>query len=293
MNLSKLYRAAALLTTVVAVVGCGADEGDAPVSTAQDTTSDGIDVVRSDAAGSGWDLLVEYETYCADGACADVCTPDCAGLECGGDDGCGSSCGSCAVDQDCVAGACQDPPLSFCAIKCSQPGDCDAGGGGAYSGDNYVCEGGYCEYSGCNTDAECSQTYANDSYGCYAGAGYPIPYCTLKCTQAADCDLGVGGAYAAANYNCDSGYCEYVGCNSDAECEATFNDDKYGCYMGPGFLVAYCSLKCTQAADCDQGTGGAFSADNYLCKGGFCEYTGCTSDAECAESYNNSNYGCN
>jgi len=367
MKRTKLYRAAALLTTVVAAVGCWVGEGDEPVCTAQQTKCDGIDVVRCNAAGSGWDLLTECEAYCTDGACVAVCAPDCTGKQCGddgcgspcgacaagfdcqggacvevgctpdcdgkqcgddgcsgscgacsgistsqagvcvegpctppdcaglecGNDGCGGSCGSCADDQDCVDGACQDSPLSFCAIKCSQPADCDPGGGGAYSADNYVCEGGYCEYSGCNTDAECAQTYASDSHGCYAGAGYPIPYCTLKCTQAADCDLGAGGAYTAANYNCDGGYCEYIGCNSDAECAATFNDDKYGCYMGPGFLVAYCSLKCAQAADCDQGTGGAFSADNYLCEGGFCEYTGCTSDTECAESYNNSNYGCN
>jgi hypothetical protein len=262
--------------------GACIDEGCTPVCSGKQCGDDGCGGSCGDCGGVG---------ACQAGVCvAGPCVPDCTGLVCG-DDGCGGSCGSCADGQECSAGGCEEPPTPVCAILCDQPADCDQGYGAARSADNYSCDDGTCRYTGCNTDAECAESFSNDGYGCFKGA--PIPYCTLTCGQPSDCDQGAGGAYTVANYACTDGYCEYAGCNTDAECAESFNSEQYGCYKGPGWSVAYCSLTCDQPADCDPGVGGAFSADNYECLGGYCEYLGCTSDAECAESFNDSSYGCN
>jgi hypothetical protein len=55
-----------------------------------------------------------------------ACLPDCTGKVCG-DDGCAGSCGSCNVDQWCVAGACVDNPANVYVITAS------AGSGGFIS----------------------------------------------------------------------------------------------------------------------------------------------------------------
>lgn len=50
----------------------------------------------------------------------------------------------------------------FCVEPCSAPGDCGTGQP-AFDADNYACNEGICEYTGCNSDAECQSLGA---YGC-------------------------------------------------------------------------------------------------------------------------------
>ncbi|MBI5547489.1 MAG: hypothetical protein HY901_26705 [Deltaproteobacteria bacterium] len=94
-------------------------------------------------------------TCCASGQVCDAttsqckaCTPDCTGKDCG-DNGCGGSCGTCAVAQRCVANKCAgcDLALMDCLgfeMKC---GDDPATGCvcGTCSSEEY-CSGGSCAY---------------------------------------------------------------------------------------------------------------------------------------------------
>ena len=74
------------------------------------------------------------------------CTPTCDGQECGGD-GCGGSCGTCAVDETCTDGACVGPA---CEPDCEgrECGDDGCGGvcGTCPAGDD--CADGACEGGG-------------------------------------------------------------------------------------------------------------------------------------------------
>ena len=99
----------------------------------------------------------------------------------------------------------------------------------------------------------------------------PIPNCTQSCNTAADCDLG-SSAYDSDNYDCVSGACEWTGCNSDAECEATMSG--WVCTTALSGLD-YCAMGCNTAADCDLGSA-PYDADNYECVSGACEWTDAT-----------------
>jgi len=82
----------------------------------------------------------------------------------------------------------------------------------------------------------------------------------------------------------------YKGCTSDQICKTVFSNSAYVCRPS-GFGMNMCAKGCIAAADCDLGTP-AYSADNYACKGDYCDYTGCTGDTECQESMQNPSYRC-
>jgi hypothetical protein len=64
------------------------------------------DCYCDDACGANGDCCPDYETECGGGS---TCTPNCVGKQCG-DDGCGSTCGSCEGSFTCNAvGQCVDP----------------------------------------------------------------------------------------------------------------------------------------------------------------------------------------
>jgi hypothetical protein len=173
-----------------------------------------------------------------------------------------------------------DDPVPVCLPPCATAADCAIPSAGeAYDADNYSCDNGGCTYTGCNSDAECSSL----NYLCRQVNGADWSTCVPQCSTPSDCDLGAGAAYDADNYICDNGGCVYGGCNDDAECQAT--NAATACQdFGNGILA--CVLTCSTVADCDQGQL-AFDADNYACADGYCEYTGCNSDAECMEFTNN------
>ncbi len=157
-----------------------------------------------------------------------------------------------------------------CVSSCSTAADC--GTVFAYMDeDNYSCENNTCVYTGCNSDAECADL------GDYVCAEYEnTKTCVQSCSVPADCSNGF--AYMDEdNYACEAGSCVYLGCNSDAECTEIGD---YVCHSTGGF--SSCLASCQASADCAMDALYA-DADNYSCEDNACVYTGCNSDAECAD----------
>jgi hypothetical protein len=102
-----------------------------------------------------------------------------------------------------------------------------------------------------------------------------IPYCQVACQTVADCDLSIP-YLDLDNYTCNDGYCQYLGCNSDQECQYAGD---YVC-RDQGYGTSFCLPACQTVADCDFGTAN-MDSDNYSCEDGICVYQGCNSDAEC------------
>jgi hypothetical protein len=187
------------------------------------------------------------------------------------------------------------PPIALCRIGCTTASDCTSASP-AFDADNYRCDAGACVYTGCNTDAECEASFSSTAYRCSSVDGFRL--CVQECAAPSDCGGG-GGAFDADNYRCDAGACVYTGCNTDAECAASFSSSAYVCReavppdTGLPLPTARrnCVLGCTTSADCTTGTA-AFDADNYRCEGGACRYSGCNDDAECRASFMSSGYVC-
>lgn len=175
--------------------------------------------------------------------------------------------------------------VATCVKSCIGVGDCSLGTA-AFDGDNYSCTAGSCVYKGCNTDSECQSTLSDPTYLCRPVAG--LPSCVKGCATAADCKLG-SAAFDPDNYSCATGFCEYKGCNNDAECKSSFANPSYVCRNLTG--VAMCGKGCATAADCNLGSA-AFDVDNYRCTAGVCEYKGCNDDAECQSTFSNTEYVC-
>jgi hypothetical protein len=185
---------------------------------------------------------------------------------CANDDGGGASDGP----HDGGGGDAPAATVKACYPQCSVAADC-ATTVAYMDADNYSCVDSYCHYLGCNTDAECQTIGA---YVC-RDQGYGQRGCVHTCTAPADC--ATTAAYMDAdNYACVSGACQYLGCNSDAECQTI---GAYAC-RSQGTLTKYCVHTCTVPADCSAGVA-YMDADNYACEAGLCRYTGCNSDAEC------------
>ncbi len=114
-----------------------------------------------------------------------------------------------------------------CVYYCSTPSDCDLGIS-LYDTDNYECDGGYCNWTGCNSTSECQDAMQNTDYVCGAMAGVPYDMCVLSCSSPSDCATGAGPAYDSDNYECEDSICVYSGCNSDDECQQS-NDANWEC----------------------------------------------------------------
>jgi hypothetical protein len=103
----------------------------------------------------------------------------------------------------------------ICEPACAEVSDCNFGTL-ATDSDNYTCVEGLCIYAGCNTDSECA------SFGNYVcrELGPGGSFCVPACETRADCDWG-SAPFDSDNYQCTpSGFCLYLGCSSDAECES-------------------------------------------------------------------------
>jgi len=187
------------------------------------------------------------------------------------------------------------PSITFCVLGCAVDADCTTASP-AFDADNYRCDDGRCEYTGCVDDAECRATFSNTSYVC-RDPGTGVRTCQQSCDAAADCGSGTP-AFDANNYACEGGLCRYVGCRDDAECESSFGAG-YGCFdrdppptpLPLPVATANCVRRCAGAADCATDSG-AFGADNYACDAGACVYRGCNDDAECRTSLSSASYVC-
>jgi hypothetical protein len=153
-----------------------------------------------------------------------ICTDeDCEGI-------CGFTCGdercvvdtSCKVDLDCLS------PTPLCdagtCVECVADEDCEdekcvSGHCGPECEDDTqcalfeVCKANECAYVGCQTDRECVLAAAEVAEEprllvCEVDAG--VGTCVYPCEVDAQC---------AATEVCLSGRCEYIGCETDAECK--------------------------------------------------------------------------
>jgi hypothetical protein len=189
------------------------------------------------------------------------------------------------------------PHVAFCQQACSAPADCGTTSA-AFDADNYDCTSSLCVYKGCNTDAECTSTFASSAYGCRTIAGAATKTCVHLCSAPSDCATA-SAAFDADNYACDSGACRYLGCNTDAECASSFSSPAYVCrdVPLPGGLdplpsgAKNCVKSCSAPSDCATASA-AFDADNYECDTNVCVYKGCNTDAECVSSFAKAGYVC-
>ena len=153
------------------------------------------------------------------------CDGVCRYLGCNNDQECQISFQQTGRTYRCVTQMCST--IRFCQQACNQAADCasETTAGGAFGADNYACDQGICKYTGCTSTTECQ-----NSFGA-TGKPYVCPdgYCQQACNQPADCALSTGGAYGADRYQCTSNHCVWLGCNSDASCQTTFQSPNYAC----------------------------------------------------------------
>ena len=189
----------------------------------------------------------------------------------------------------------------YCVMGCSTASDCVPAGANAITdADNYKCEDGKCVYLGCLSDDECDEIYGAVTaatgrvYRCNKNGAYGYPECTPVCSNAADCNLYGDGstqyAYDLDNYKCESGFCVFTGCNSDAECETTTMSGDYKCQPQEyeGKTLKICALSCKSAADC---ANSVYPEEFYECRNSQCVTKNCESDEWC-QTYMTDDYVC-
>ncbi|MGB0589502.1 MAG: hypothetical protein ACPGU1_07475 [Myxococcota bacterium] len=215
---------------------------------APEVACDDGDPCTADACGDDGGCLYE-----AIPDCVPPCIPDCDAAVCG-DDGCGGTCGSCAVGESCSAGACEADctPAADCGdVEC---GSVDDGCGGTL-----VCgdcsEGSSCTEGECILDCtpatECGVVECGsaddgcggtlDCGGCSDGQTCTEGECVDECTAIESCeditcgtlDDGCGGTLECGTCGdgetCTDGAC-VVDCIPLAECGAiTCGDVADGC----------------------------------------------------------------
>ena len=222
----------------------------------------------------------------ADAAIPEICTPQCAGLECG-DDGCGGACGSCpAAAPECVDGLCVAECQEDCEGK--ECGDDGCGGQcGSCPGAAPLCVNGICE-ADCTPECdglECGEDGCGGECGTCPGAA-PVcvdGICQVDCT--ADCggsecgDDGCGGTCGDCNagYVCSEGQCEAkcellcdgrecgaVGEDQECLCGTCADDDP--CTEDICTELGMCSYP-DNMAPCDDGNP---CTTEDTCVGGYC-----------------------
>lgn len=120
--------------------------------------------------------------------------------------------------------------MRTCQRRCSTPSEC-ASTSPAYDADNYACTSGICEYTGCNSTAECAASISDARIRCGRLPSWTFSACLFGCTSAADCAMtGAGPAFDADNYRCTSGVCEFIGCHNAQECSSSFGNRPYVCH---------------------------------------------------------------
>ncbi|MFH2010470.1 MAG: hypothetical protein ABI333_27975 [bacterium] len=143
--------------------------------------------------------------------------------------GCNNSaeCADMMMDASYVCGSLPALPTPSCYKACNTVADCDLGTS-LYSADNFQCTTGLCEFTGCNSSAECADTIMDSSYLCGSLPLLPTPQCYKGCSTVSDCVM-TNTLYDADNYQCTTGLCEWIGCNSTSECVDAYQDVNLEC----------------------------------------------------------------
>jgi hypothetical protein len=133
----------------------------------------------------------------------------------------------CASDEECAEASSEtilcrdvnDEGTAFCVASCQTAADCPGPSSGRTE-ENYACNDGACQYTGCLSHPECEARHAaNDGqWGCFAHEG--LKDCRKRCNAPQDCeDATSPDVRDADNFECTAeGFCLWTGCNSDDEC---------------------------------------------------------------------------
>ena len=240
---------------------------------------------------------------CQGGQC--TCAPKCDGLDCG-DDGCGGTCGACAIGFLCVAQVCEADCPAWCSGRDCGPaapeGECDCGS----CEDENPCtadiclDDGTCKWvplygecddgDGCTTDDHCSVktcvgtvTSCDDGDPCTADSCDPSTGLCLfdvAGAQGLECDDGVPCTHGEV---CDDGAClgAYKAC-----------DDGNTCTLDSCDVLTGVCLHAVQDDQTECGDGNPCTGQDQ-CSGGDCagvplepgvegpEECGCQTDDDC------------
>ncbi len=176
------------------------------------------------------------------------------------------------------------PALPTCVLTCATVDDC-VSPSPISDADNWACET-TCVYLGCTSTSECQTAFANSNYECIAVGS--IDVCQLTCDVAPDCAAPTPVS-DVDNWACTNQRCEYLGCNSTEECQASFQDPNYDCIEQAGLPT--CVRTCTTPEDCGSPSA-LYDQNNWACESGRCEYLGCNTNEECIDTLMNGNYSC-
>jgi hypothetical protein len=186
--------------------------------------------------------------------------------------------------------------LPVCLPTCRAPADCEIVPG-AFDADNYTCDDGACVWRGCNSSAECEESFGPDQACADVLGG--LATCVTSCSVAADCPpvFPTDALHDEDNYECVDGACKWAGCQDSAECQEVYERDDYACATYPGtdivigIDVDYCYQTCETAADCAVEPP-LDDVDNFACTEGLCIHLGCNSTEECVEAAMSDEYVC-
>jgi hypothetical protein len=260
MHRSTRFLAVVLaLSLMCGLVACGQDdEPDDPTDDAGVTDATGSDTEQSDAEGDTGEPDVEDTTddVAED---ADASTTDAS------ED---------ASDEDTSSPF----DLAVCLDPCESPADCGNDGDPLYNPEHYACQAGACVFQGCTNDTECEESLGAE-YGCDDSRDRPS--CIETCSSVSDCTKQ-DSLNDDDNYECDAGFCRFLGCNNDQECIDSRGED-FVCVSAsehPTSDVSVCANACSSVSDCGS-PADLYGEDNYECLDGGCVWRGCNSSEEC------------
>ena len=120
--------------------------------------------------------------------------------------------------------------------------------------------------------------------------GVPVPAgdCVPTCSAPADCaSPDALLVFNADHYLCNSGVCQYLGCQTDAECVTSYGTG-VKCLPSPGLPFDECVWPCQDVQDCSiPGGPSLFDNDHYECNAGVCQHLGCQTTDECTAVHGN------
>lgn len=162
---------------------------------------------------------------CSNPDCTDTCTLRCVEERCVADS-------SCDQDSDCFARG-----LTLCdggrCVACVEDDDCDVEGGETCVDNECVepctqneecplfhaCEGGECVEKGCSSNRECVLAASQTGSGEDARLAQCLP--SDEDPDVKVCKVPCENDGACSQFEiCDSGFCKFIGCESDEECRS-------------------------------------------------------------------------